>query len=569
MGTMATATAMARSGTRQSLRTGAASEGFFSPKRAWLVAALLVGLVPSVSAQYGLTVPGSPGGGTRLGDPAPQQQPADPTKPETPGRSQRSWEIVPTLLVEETYTDNVRLGPSGSERGDWVTRLKPGVSVNGTGARLRFNVTYVADVVSRAQEGTNDIFHYLNARGDAELVRQLLFVDARASVSQQNVSLLGPQAESNVSDTGNRTTVRTFLVSPYLRHSFGTNSQGEARLTSSSVSSGGSASLANSESNRIDMKLASGPAFKLLTWNVAYNKERIDYTETNQSIDLEKISAGGKHLITPTLGLLANVGYEDNDYGPAAPAAKGKFWSWGPEWTPTPRTRLAATTGRRYFGPSHSLDFSHRTRLTTWRVEYNEDVTTTRGEFLVPTNVDTASFLDSLFLSLIPDPIARQIAVQNFITQLGLPASLVIPLNFVTTTPFIVKRLRASFGIQGVRNTVMANVFTEDRQAVANGLPSAGDFAQTPNIKQIGASLLWTLRLTSQTTSNASVGYVTSEFPGLAREDKLTYIRLGLTKQFQPKLTGTLSFRRLQNGSNQAGAGYTENAVSAALSMRF
>jgi uncharacterized protein (PEP-CTERM system associated) len=566
MAAMAMATAMAivpRKAPR-CLSASAGSEGSLNPTRVVrLSAVLLVLLAPSVSAQYGSTVPGTLGGGSRPGELAPL--PTD----QTPGRGQRSWELVPTLSVEETYTDNLRLRPSGSERGDWVTELRPGVSVSGRGARLRFNATYSADVVNRAQEGSNDIFHNLNAKGDAELVRQLLFVDTRATVSQQNVSLLGPQAESNVSNTGNRTSVRTFLLSPYLRHDFGNNAQGEARLTYSTVASGASASFSNSESNRIDMRLTSGPAYKLLTWNLAYSKERIEYTQTNQSIDTEMISAHGRRLITPTLGLQATVGYEDNDYGSPGPPPKGKFWSLGPEWTPTPRTRLAATIGRRYFGPSHSVDFSHRTRLTTWRIEYSEDVTTTRGQFLVPTNVSTAGILDSLLLSIIPDPLARQTAVQNFITQLGLPASLVVPLNFFTTTPFIVKRLSASFGIHGVRNTVLANVFTENREAVAAGQSGAGDFSQTPTTKQTGASLLWSLRITGQTTSNASVGYTQSEFPGLAREDKLTYIRLGLTKQFQPKLTGTLSYRRLHNESNQAGSGYTENAVSAVLNMRF
>jgi uncharacterized protein (PEP-CTERM system associated) len=183
--------------------------------------------------------------------------------------------------------------------------------------------------------------------------------------------------------------------------------------------------------------------------------------------------------------------------------------------------------------------------------------------------VDTAGYLDTLFLSSIPDPVARQTAVQNFIALTGLPASLTVPLNFFSTTAFLMKSWQASFGIQGVRNTVLANVFTVDREVVAANQFGAGVFGQTPSTRQTGTSLLWTLRITGQTTSNATIGYSLTEIPGLAREDKATYIRLGLTKQFQPKLTGTLSYRRLHNESNQAASGYTENAVSALLNMRF
>jgi uncharacterized protein (PEP-CTERM system associated) len=317
------------------------------------------------------------------------------------------------------------------------------------------------------------------------------------------------------------------------------------------------------------MRLNSGPAYKLFAWNVAYTKETIDYTRT-QDVDLETISAWGRRLITPQFGIQAQVGYEDNNYITTGPKPSGSFWNIGPEWTPTPRTRLSATTGRRFFGSTQSLDFTHRTRLTSWALNYNEDVTTTRQELFIPSTVDTASLLDSLFLARFPDPIARQQAVQAFIAQTGLPAGLTIPVNFFTSTPFLVKRLRGSFGIHGARNTILANVFTETREATSTtGQPGAGDFAASPNTKQTGTSFIWTLRIMPQLSSSLDAGFTRTEFPGLSRQDDLTYVRLGITRQFQPRVSGTLSFRRLENDSNQPGGGYTENAVSAALSMRF
>src|SRR4030095_16554526 len=103
-------------------------------------------------------------------------------------------------------------------------------------------------------------------------------------------------------------------------HDFGSAAQGEARYSFSTLNSGstGGANFSNSDSNRIDARLSSGPAYKLQTWNLTYSKEHIDYTETNQSIDTEMVSAYGRRLITPTLGLQATVGYENNDYGIAA-----------------------------------------------------------------------------------------------------------------------------------------------------------------------------------------------------------------------------------------------------------
>jgi uncharacterized protein (PEP-CTERM system associated) len=357
-------------------------------------------------------------------------------------------------------------------------------------------------------------------------------------------------------------------LSPYLRHNFGHDAQAEVRYTYSAVDSSAATSNADSEGNGIRLRIASGPAYKVLTWNVAYSKERIDYTQ-GQDLDLEVLTVGGKRLITPTVGLLANVGYEDNNYITAGPEPKGSFWSAGAEWTPTPRTRLAATTGRRWFGSTQSVDFRHRTRLTTWGLDYTEEVTTQRQQLLVPGTAATADFLDSLFLSQFPDPVARERAIQAFITQTGLPPELTVPLNFFTTTPFLQKRWLASLGIQGVRNTVLANLFIQKRDGLVGGLSGAGDFGASLSTKQTGGTVSWILRITPQTSSNLGVSYTRNEFPAIAREDEIKSIRLSFTRQFQPNLYGVLSFRRLDNDSNQGGAGYTENAVSAALNMRF
>ena len=59
-----------------------------------------------------------------------------------------------------------------------------------------------------------------------------------------------------------------------------------------------------------------------------------------------------------------------------------------------------------------------------------------------------------------------------------------------------------------------------------------------------------------------------NEFLDTAREDTQKLIRLGLTHQFLPRLSGSVMLRRLVN-SSQGGAGYTENAVSAALLAKF
>lgn len=475
------------------------------------------------------------------------------------------------LNVEETYTDNVRLATRGAERSDWVTTLRPQFTLRSNGPRLRADLTYAPQLLYRKNEETHDVYNYLQGYASAEMVNELLFLDAQAYASRQNASLFGPQADSDVNRTGNRTSVHAYSVSPYLRHRFGVDYDGELRYTRSSVKYSTS-SLFTSEGDRVDAFLRSGPAYKLFTWNVAYLKDHIRYTETHQSIDMERISAGGKRLITSSIGVLFNAGYERNDYLTVGPSPSGKFWSVGPEWTPTPRTHLAATIGRRFFGPTRSLDFSHRTRLTTWTLQYDEDLTTGRGQVLVPVSFDTASYFNTLLLPRIPDPGARQTAVQSLIAQTGLPTELSAPVNYVTTVPFVQKRLRAAFGVNGVRNTVLVHAFRQTRDINAGAVAvseGSGDLALSPRIVQTGGGVLWSLRISPVTTSNASIDLARNEFPSIDREDTITTFRIALVKQFQRRVSGTVAFRHLHNHSNQGAASYRENAVMAGIHLTF
>ncbi len=88
-------------------------------------------------------------------------------------------------------------------------------------------------------------------------------------------------------------------------------------------------------------------------------------------------------------------------------------------------------------------------------------------------------------------------------------------------------------------------------------------------IIQTGTSVLWNWRMTAQNAWNLGAAYSRNESPDTGRIDNLTYVGMGLTRQFQPRLSGSLNYRRQQNDSNQSASSYTENAVFATLQMKF
>jgi uncharacterized protein (PEP-CTERM system associated) len=494
------------------------------------------------------------------------------------------WKITPTLDLKETYTDNVRLAAPGLEKSDFITQVNPGISLTGTGPRLKLNANYVMQNLVYAEESSpNTMNHMLNANANAELVDNLFFLDGRAAISQQNISLLGPQSTDNVNITGNRTEVQTYSVSPYLRHRLSNYASTEIRYTHNEVSTGGSG-MSNSQADRIQLSLNSGSAFKTLGWGLNYHNEKTSYGNTASTniipaLDSEVLSGNLSYSVTPKFRLTATGGYEKNNYISTGPKPDGSFWSAGFSWAPSAMTSIDASAGRRFFGDTYSLAASHRTRLTNWSVSYSEDITSTRNQFLIPATISTASLLDPLFAATNPawaaaDPVLRQQLIDNELRRLGLPTTQAESINYLTNRLFLQKRLQASVAVMGAKNTLVLSLFHVTRdaqtsQTLDSPLLGNSTLALNDNTKQVGGNAFWSLRIGPRTSANLNIGYIRNSFPSLDRTDNDKTIRLSLTRQFQPKLNGSLEFRRLQRDSSQSGSDYSENALIAFISMRF
>ena len=493
------------------------------------------------------------------------------------------WKISPSLNLKETYTDNVKLAAPGLEKSELITQINPGISLTGTGPRLKLNASYQMQNLVYAEESShNTMNHMLNANANAELVDDLFFLDGRAAISQQNISLLGPQAADNVHTTGNLTEVQTYSVSPYLRHKFSNYASTEVRYTHDEVSTGGSG-LSNSQADRIQVSLNSGSAFKTLGWGLNYSSGKTSYANTANThppaIDTEVLSGNLSYPVTTKFRLTATGGYEKNNYISIGEKPEGSFWSAGFSWAPSATTSVDASAGRRFFGDTYSIAASHRTRLTTWKLGYSEDVTSSRSQFLIPATIDTASFLDQLLAATNPawataDPVLRQQLVDAYIQSNGLPTALAESVNYLTNRFFLQKRLQASVAVTGAKNTLVLSLFHVTRDAQTSQtqdttLFGSSTLALTDSTKQVGGNAFFSWRMGPRTSANINAGYTRNSYPSLGRTDNDKTIRLSLTRQFQPKLNGSVELRRMQRDSSQDGSDYSENALTAGLSMRF
>jgi uncharacterized protein (PEP-CTERM system associated) len=475
----------------------------------------------------------------------------------SPASHAGQWTIVPSMGVSETYTDNVNLTPRDQAKSDFVTQVIPSISVATKGPNLTLNADYGAQETYYADHnGPSSLVNLLHADANAKFIENLLYLDSAASITQQNISAFGAQPVDNTNNTGNRASVRTVHISPYLSRTFNTFATTELRYTLDSVTSDSNL-LSNSNTDTLSFKTKSGPAFRILGWGLQYSDQVIHYQAQND-VKLQDVTGNLSYLIAPRFRLTGSIGYDRNEYAALSDVSQGYSWSGGFEWTVSPRTKLNASIGRKYYGNTFSLLAATRTRLSNWILSYDESVTTTPSQFSTPTALNTAGFVNQL-------PSAQ--ATDQQIQDGALPSTLTNSVNSFTNITFLQKQLQGSVVLSSPKTTLLLSLFDTQREPLSSQ-PTLVIGLADGKTNQFGGSAFLTRRLTSLTSANVTLIAARVESVTTGRVDNTQMMRIGLTKQLARKLRGTVEIRRNQGQSNQAGVGYRENAIVAYLNFQ-
>jgi uncharacterized protein (PEP-CTERM system associated) len=478
------------------------------------------------------------------------------------------WKFVPTLDFTETYTDNYKLTRKGTEENAFVTQIIPGILINGTGQRLKFQTKYnLQNTYYSGSSNDSKIDHLLYANVKAILTEDLFFLDASANISQQNLSPFGQVSNNNINATNNQAEVRTYSASPYFRKKFENNFIAELRYTRDSVSSDQQL-YSNSKGNSFRANINSGSAFKSIKWGLNYDRKEIDF-EKQVPLNTTTTTGNLDYAILPLVKLTSTFGYENNSYFYQGSQASGYFGSLGFIWTPTERTNILFNAGQRFYGKTKTLSVNQRARMSVWSLGYNEDVTTTRAEFLIPAGSNTSGFLNQLWQTSIPDPIQRQKIVDGFIRDSALPTSLSQPINTFSNQVFLQKTLLASVAMTGVQNTAILSLFDSTREPLSKTANSTPLPLTQGIVKQTGVNALWQLQFSPRTNANLNLGYTKSEDSLTLVKDTFKTVRLSLSRKIQPKLSAMLEARHVQKSSNFVQTNYDENAITLYLFLGF
>lgn len=499
------------------------------------------------------------------------------------------WDITPRLSIGQSYSDNIDLARAGQARSDWVTELAPGVAVKREGGRVKVQADYRLTGLLHANDSDrNDVYHGLDGRAHAELVEDWFYVDATARVAQQlkEGARAGSQGAGGiggglgVTGINNTAQVGAYSISPYLKHRFGSFATVEARVSVEDVLAADS-QTSDARAIRYRLGAVSGNLYYPLTWSASYDKSDTENSGA-QDTSAERAAVNARYALSRKFGLLAQAGLEKNDYAGVNARQKdyhyyglgasytpgrrfsadvylnhsnnGDFLSGSLNFNPTPRTALRASTSQRAFGRTYGLHFSHRTRQSAWTLNYQEDLTDSKQQFLayagtLYAHLCGAAPSQTLQYTTSPIPPAGCTALP------GLNLNLVNQAQLDET--YVSKILSGALSYTQRRSTYLLSTYVNQRSYQTSGGEE----------KTYGVQGSWTLRASPRTTYSLNAG-ISRDEKGASEHD-LWNLGMTLTYRLDAKTSASLGLRHQQRNAEQAADSYKENALTARLNMSF
>ena len=492
----------------------------------------------------------------------------------------QDWKFTPSVSAAATATDNANQSATDPQNA-LILSVTPGFNLVSEGSRrIKASLGYSLTGIVRTggNDQSDDINHNLNATGKAELIDDFLFIDGNANVSQQLISLLGSPSDATT-NSANRATVGTYSLSPYIQKRLGTFAVAQARLTHAGAIFQNDVA-ANSMSDALTASLKSGTRFNDVSWSLDYSLRKADNIATStaraNTTTFETVSGTLGYALTRKFRVFGTAGRDSNDFVNAA-ASNGDYYSAGFGWSPTQRTSLEASAGKRFLGNSYALTFLHRSHFSNWNVRYSEDIndfsqtslTDSGRQFLACPKSPTEAVLTSdLTRSGCSRPYTSGELIQNK-SLLHLTDEALIAIGAANSSfaqgVYIIKNLTGGVSWTKGKIGTGLSVFDTRRNFILVGNLEDHTRGISGNVNY---------RLNPHTSVSSTLSLSNNQIPaGLgtagARDDNLYSVSVGLTHSFDPKLSGVLTLRRQQRDSNDPASSYNENSITASVTKRF
>lgn len=470
-------------------------------------------------------------------------------------------QIVPSLSLTQSITD-ARRGSDGVDRAEAVTTVAPGVRITSRSGRVQGTVDYsLAGLVYARDNDANEIQHRLSAAVTAEAVQDHLTVDLRGSISRQAVSAFGLQSADPTTASSNYSQVKTFSVAPVFRATLAGVLDFRTSLVLSTTDTGTN-SISDSTNGTAAVHLGSVPGSARVGWGLDATRQIVDF-DRGRRTEEDRLVASVGVLVDPEFRVDLRAGIEDSNVATLT-KERTNTWGGGFVWTPSQRTRLAASADRRSFGHSHAFEFQHRMRRTVLRLSDRQDVTS--GANASGAVIPAFDLFFALFASQEPDPVLREQLVNDLLQRNNLSPAELVNGGFLTGSSTLQRRQELSLALEGMRTTYLVSVFNTDSRR-AFELITGGDDLDLGSLAQRGLSFSVSHRLTPTAALGLNATFQRSRADTGVRSGRLNTITANWSDRLSQRSNLTIGVRHsTSDGSTQS---TSENSVLANLRMTF
>ena len=482
---------------------------------------------------------------------------------ESAGRA-GGWSLVPEIGIRETITDNLHLA-STNRRAELITELSPRLRLSSNAGLVRGFLDYsLTGIVYARDSSSSTVQQSLRAAGTVEAIEKWAYIDASASISQQNISALGTQTADPALPNGNRTEVAAVRLAPYVRGRLGGFAEYEARVNLEATNS--KHSDADSRSTGASLHIGSDAAsFARLGWAADYSHQTVDFSASGSN-GVDRLTGTLTFAVTREVRLSARAGRESSDYS-TSNTGPSKTWGWSATWVPSVRTHLDVSQDRRFFGKSHSVRFEHRMPRSVWTFSDTQDISTNASGAGASGQRTVFDLLFAQFASIAPDPVLRTALVDAYLQNNGLTRATLASGGILTSGTSVRRDQRLSFAVLGERTTLLVSAFRNDARALDPASTITGDLANGNSIRQSGQSVNLSHRLTPLSALSFDFARTRATTAAGGQGTDLRSLTATWSSRLGKRVDGSLSLRRAV--FDAATNPYSENALLANLRVQF
>ena len=468
-------------------------------------------------------------------------------------------------------SNNLDFRPNGSDTGHGLLEVAPYASLRAL--TTRGPVEASGALRGQFRDGNTDSFRVrgqFSGSTDLRLIDDWMHVQARASVQAVNLDPFRSSSVDPGAQTANTGTLKDFEISPYATGQLSGDGSWRIAYRLRSIDLGNATSLTSLYAgSNVQQSVQAGLRTDLSRRALGLSVDsRSSWTDYRNGLDYKSAEADllGWFKVSENLRLAAGWGWSYNerllnslgqDQGGGAVAAL--------EWTPTPRTSVAARWADRYYGSQVTANAGHRFGPWTFGLAYGRGVqdgnlsnlySLLRQQLIsAQAGTTSAGTGSGVVAGLESSPAAVAAATLNPALQFAglLPSPLVY-----------FEQASASVRIQGARTAIQGALFFNDRRSAVD-LGGLG----LSDLNQRGASLAGSYRLDGVQTLNLGLRYTLTDSDFNASEARLWTMIGSWDVRLRPRWTGSVGARLQKQTGSGVTVQYDEAAVFVATDYRF